>query len=100
MNRKKIAEEFSKSLDSPGIVKVILFGSVAREEDKEDSDIDLLIISTNKIETKNEVMKKVTDVLLETGVYVSVKVISPKEFEELQNTHFISHIEKEGVTIG
>lgn len=44
-------------------------------------------------------MRKVTEVLLETGVYVSVKVISPNEFEQLQNTHFISQIKKEGVTI-
>jgi predicted nucleotidyltransferase len=63
-NRRKIAEEFSKSIDYPEIEQVILFGSVAREEDKKDSDIDLLIISANKIETKDEVMKKVTEVLL------------------------------------
>lgn len=100
MNKRKIAENFSKSLDYPGIEKVILFGSVARREDKEDSDIDLLIISANKIEAKNEVMRKVTDILLETGIYVSAKVISPEEFERLKNTYFISQVKKEGVTIG
>lgn len=34
--------------------------------------IDLLIISANKIETKNEIMRKVTKAPLETGVYVSI----------------------------
>lgn len=100
MNKRKIAEKFSKSLDYPGIERVILFGSVACREDREDSDIDLLIISTNKFEAKNEVMRKVTDVLLETGIYVSAKVISPEEFERLKNTYFISQVKKEGVTIG
>ncbi|BDZ70604.1 nucleotidyltransferase domain-containing protein [Methanobacterium petrolearium] len=100
MNRRKIAEDFSASLSYPGIEKVILFGSVARSEDKEGSDIDLLIISTNKIEAKDEVMRKVTEVLVETGVYISAKVISPEEFKQLQNTHFISQVKKEGVTVG
>lgn len=87
-------------MDYPGIARVILFGSVARSEDRDDSDIDLLIISTNKIEAKNEVMRKVTDILLKTGIYVSAKVISPEEFERLKNTYFISQVKKEGVTIG
>lgn len=79
---------------------MILFGSVARSEDRDDSDIDLLIISTNKIEAKNGVMRKVTDILLETGIYVSAKVISPEEFEQFKNTHFISQVKKEGINIG
>jgi len=40
MNKFKIAEQFSKSLFYPGIEKVILFGSVARHEDKKDSNIE------------------------------------------------------------
>lgn len=87
-------------MDYSGIARVILFGSVARSEDRDDSDIDLLIISTNKIEAKNGVMRKVTDILLETGIYVSAKVISPEEFEQFKNTHFISQVKKEGINIG
>ena len=41
MNRKQIAEEFSKSIDYPEIDKIILLGSVARGEDTEESDIAL-----------------------------------------------------------
>ena len=39
MNRKQIAEEFS--IDYPEIDRIILFGSVARGEDTEESDIAL-----------------------------------------------------------
>jgi len=48
MNRKRIAEEFSNSLDYPEIEEIILFGSVARGEDRNNSDIDILIIFDKK----------------------------------------------------
>ena len=44
-NRIQIAREFANAIKSDKIIKIILFGSVAREEDTEDSDIDILIIS-------------------------------------------------------
>ena len=44
-NRIEIAREFAKAIKSDKIKKIILFGSVAREEDTEESDIDILIIS-------------------------------------------------------
>ncbi len=100
MNRKQIAVEFSKSLDYSEIKEIILFGSVARGEDTGDSDIDILIISSKKLETKDKLMKKVSDILLRLGVYISAKVISIQEYENLKNTNFISSIKKEGVTLG
>lgn len=100
MNKKQIAEEFSKSLDYPEIEKIKLFGSVARGEDTEYSDIDILIISDKKMETKDKLMRKISDALLELGVYISAKVISKEEYKNLENTHFISSIKKEGVVLG
>lgn len=98
MNKLEIAKEFAKSLKD--VEKIILFGSVARGEDKGDSDVDILIISRNKQKTKDRVIRKAMDILLDTGTYISVKVISPLEFERLKNTHFIAQIEKEGVLLG
>lgn len=46
MNRLELARKFSESLDYPEIEKIILFGSVARGDDREGSDIDIIIIST------------------------------------------------------
>ena len=43
VKRKQIAIDFAKSLNHPEIEKIILFGSVAREEDTKGSDIDILI---------------------------------------------------------
>ena len=40
-DRIKIAREFADTVKSDGIIKIILFGSVARGEDTEHSDIDI-----------------------------------------------------------
>lgn len=48
LNRKKIAKDFAKSLSLSDEDEIILFGSVAREEDTDESDIDILIVSDNK----------------------------------------------------
>lgn len=100
MNRKNLAIEFANSLRFPEIKKIILFGSVARGDDNKDSDIDILIVSSKKAETKDKIMAKITDALLEQGIYISAKVISQNEYESLKTTYFISNINKEGVVIG
>ncbi|WP_407422873.1 nucleotidyltransferase domain-containing protein [Methanobrevibacter sp.] len=40
-----MAHEFANAINSDKIVRIILFGSVARGEDTEYSDIDILIVS-------------------------------------------------------
>ena len=44
-NRIEIAQNFANAINSDKIIRIILFGSVARREDDEESDIDILIIS-------------------------------------------------------
>ena len=99
MDRMRIARNFRSFLDFPEIEEVILYGSVAREDDREGSDIDILVISGDKFETKSKLYPKVGDFLLEEGVYISVKVISREEYELMKNTFFYSQIEREGVVL-
>ena len=40
-NRIEIAREFAEAIKSDDLIKIILFGSVARGDDTEDSDIDI-----------------------------------------------------------
>jgi len=98
MKKLEIAKEFAKSFKD--VERIILYGSVARGEDKEESDVDILVISRDKRKTKDKVIERAMDILLDKGTYISVKVISPREFEDLKDTHFISQITKEGVVIG
>lgn len=47
-NRIEIAYEFARTIESEDILRIILFGSVARGEDKEESDIDILIVTPSR----------------------------------------------------
>lgn len=99
MDKLKLAREFSKKLHYPEVERIILFGSVATGKDQKDSDVDILMISRRKMETKDKVMEEVGSMLLDEGVYFSVKVISPEEYQKLKGTYFISQIEDEGVVL-
>jgi predicted nucleotidyltransferase len=100
MKKLELAKEFARTLQDAAAEKIILYGSVARGEEKEDSDVDVLVLSSDKEKIRAKVIERAIDILLDTGTYISVKVITPGEFERLKHTHFISQIVKEGVVIG
>lgn len=53
------------------IEKIILFGSYARGEAREESDIDLLVITYGKRFETQEILSGIAiDILLETGEYL------------------------------
>ena len=54
-NRVKIAHEFANAINSDRIIRIILFGSVARGDDSEDSDIDILIISNHREDIEQKI---------------------------------------------
>ncbi|KZX14223.1 nucleotidyltransferase domain-containing protein [Methanobrevibacter filiformis] len=101
--RKQIAIDFANSLNNPEIEKIILFGSVARGEDNKDSDIDILIVTFNvddDLMIEDEIYGKTFDILLETGEYLSVKMIDSEHYKRHINFSFYKNIEKDGVLIG
>lgn len=103
MNRKQLAIEFAKSLNHPEIEKIILFGSVARGDDSKDSDIDIIIITSNindDLKIEDEIYGKTFDTLLETGEYLSVKMIDSEHYKKNRNFSFYRNIAKDGVLIG
>ena len=68
-NRYEIAREFVKAIASDNIIKTILFGSVARGDDTDESDIDILIIiHTDNRQMESMIDKKVVDFILEEEV--------------------------------
>ncbi len=82
------------------INQIILFGSLARGEASEESDIDLLIIIKEEdTALRRELIGSTFDILLETGVDISTKVISQKEFELHKNYAFNKNVRSEGVKI-
>jgi predicted nucleotidyltransferase len=75
-DRIQIAKEFAESINSDYIKQIILFGSVARGDDKDFSDIDILIISDNAKEIEDEII----------DMYKAVDAISVRS---LQNINLI-----------
>jgi len=103
VDRKQLAIDFAKSLDFSGIEKIVLFGSVARGDDTDDSDIDVLIITKkkeDKFKIKDEVYTKVMDIVYKHMEYISAKIISSDHYKKYRNFSFYSNVDKEGIVIG
>jgi predicted nucleotidyltransferase len=104
MDRKQLAIDFAESLNHhQGIEKIVLFGSVARGEDKKESDIDVIIFTNkeeDRLEIKDDVYTKVMDVVYKHMEYISAKIISMKHYEKCRNNSFYTNVDKEGVVIG
>lgn len=103
MDRKQLAIDFAKSLNFSEIKKIILFGSVARGDDTKDSDIDILIITKKEnddLKIEDKIYGQTFDTLLETGEYLSVKMIDNEHYNKYKHFSFYKNIEKDGVLIG
>jgi predicted nucleotidyltransferase len=102
---RKAADEFvRRALEKHGgkIDSIILFGSVARGEAREESDIDILVVAVgDRFRMRRELSGIVLDILLETGEYISVKTLSVEDFKFLKEvkSSFLSNVIKEGVFI-
>jgi len=94
--------EFLEEIESNysnAITQVILFGSVARGDFTEDSDIDVLVVcDNNKAELKSKLIGTACDLLLKYGKYISVKVYDLNRFQYLRHleTPFFKNVLKEG----
>ncbi|MBE6488609.1 MAG: nucleotidyltransferase domain-containing protein [Methanosphaera stadtmanae] len=99
-NRLEIAKNFAKSIKSDYIQKIIVYGSVARGDDKEDSDIDILIISDNYEAIEDMIADEVINIIFEENEYISTCIISNAQFEKTKNFSFLTNVLNEGVTIG
>lgn len=99
-DRIKIAKEFAKAINSDKIDKIFLFGSVARGEDNEDSDIDILIISNNWEEIDDIISEEVFNVVLDKQELISPYILNEKQFNETKHFTFLKNVLTDGVLIG
>ena len=98
--QKAVDEFLRRVLDRYGtrIESIILFGSVARGEAKDDSDIDILVIwKGDEAKGWRAMTGLAFDVLLDEEEYISVKVIG---VEDLKGENpFIRNVMREGIKI-
>ena len=99
-DRIKIAREFADAVKSDGIIKIILFGSVARGDDTEHSDIDILIICNRRDEIQDKVDDEIAWIMYDKGELVSAHIMTEELFNETKDFSFLTNVLREGITIG
>ncbi len=83
------------------IKSILLYGSFARDEQKSDSDIDVLVVADSSLdpfEVRDSLSDILFDILLDKGELVSVTVI-PEDFYQNYNSPFVLNVKKEGVVV-
>lgn len=99
-----LKEIISKHLKRPKPTSAILFGSFATGNAKPDSDLDVLIVASNKrdIPMLNEALEKVEEIITASfGNQLAPIVMSKKEFKEKfkNKDKLITNITREGRVI-
>ena len=95
-NRDKIAREFAEAINSDKIFRIILFGSVARGDDSEDSDIDILIISDYRSEIWEDIADMIGEIVLEKQELISAHIMTTERFNTAQHYSFLSNVLADG----
>ena len=98
-NRDKIAREFAEAINSDKIFRIILFGSVARGDDTEYSDIDILIISDYRSEIWEDIADMIGEIVLEKQELISAHIMSVERFNTTQHYSFLSNVLEDGVIL-
>jgi len=88
-----------KNLVSKKIVSAVIFGSVARNEEKEDSDIDLLIVSNDYDDAIEIVSKVIEEVSLMFHTKISHIIFSEKQIQSKRKSDLINSIIKDHILI-
>ena len=99
-NRIEIAHEFADAINSDEIIKMVLFGSVARGDDGDESDIDILIVvhHDNK-ELESIIDNLVVEFILEKEEVFSPHVMTEDHFNKTKDYSFLKTVMAEGVPI-
>ena len=92
------------SVYGDNVVKLLLYGSYARGDNTEDSDVDIVAIVHGERSKLQEDLKKIWDISsdleLEYGTIVSPTVIPFTEFEKYKyDLPYYKNIQNEGVDI-
>ena len=99
-NRIEIAHEFADAINSDEIIKMVLFGSVARGDDGDESDIDILIVvHHDNRELESIIDNLVVDFILEKEEVISPHVMTEDHFNKTKDYSFLKTVMAEGVPI-
>ena len=98
-SRIEIAQEFANKINNKYIKRIVLFGSVARGEDNNDSDIDILIISDNRELIEDKISDEKYEIIYNYRELISAHIITQKHYEDTKDYSFLTNIRKEGIIL-
>lgn len=104
MNAQKELALLLKELFGAKLNEIFLFGSYARNQADEESDIDIIVlVDEDKMQLKsysNAVAEAVTELNLKYDVVLSVIIQNTAEYEEYKDVvPFFINIQREGIPI-
>ena len=102
--KQKAVDEFAKSIRTKygkKIKEIILYGSMARKEDNDYSDIDILVLSDKKYQfLQRELSFLAFDIGLKYGIEISVQNYVSSHYKKYSNFTFFQNVKKDGVIVG
>ena len=104
MKRQDVVNQISKAIHEVApTATAILYGSEARGDARQDSDIDLLVlVDTDKLTyaEKDAIHAPFYEIELDTGIVISTMIITRKEWENRPFlTPFQDNINREGIRL-
>ncbi|MGB3458358.1 MAG: nucleotidyltransferase domain-containing protein [Halobacteriota archaeon] len=102
MRIRDILKEFREEVENlyeSRLKSIILYGSWARGDATEDSDIDLLIVLEGKVIPGKEIDKMIdiiTEINLKHGVLISIYPVSEEDYSTI-NSPLLINVRREGV---
>ena len=87
---EKAVEELGEDLES-----LVLYGSVAKGEERDDSDVDVFAV-VKSVESEEKLEDLAYDTGLEHEVFISVQVQTRERFEARKDHPFIRNLMEEG----
>jgi predicted nucleotidyltransferase len=100
---KEITQTVRKRLQNYAeerFVRLVVFGSVARGDARQDSDIDMMLFVSHTLPTDKEVISDIcSDILLEYGIVLSLFCRTEAEFAQRPFNPLFRNILREGVAV-
>ena len=90
-----------KELYADRLNSLVLFGSQAGDEANQDSDIDILVVLKDEVDSWTEIKRTggfIAQLSLENNILINNMFVSAQQFTE-QNTALMRNVKREGIPI-